>query len=163
MIFRQTSFNDFLFFSRGTSLSFTGYNLYHNLSFHIYTHVNSCHNEDEPFLVTSILNQNSLMNADLLYSLVLTNDFICSSMWFRRILWYTIYAIYPTCATPTTQSLTDLIVTSKVNLVSKSGALPLGLSDHCLTYQTLRLNSERHPPKITQIRNFNNKDFRTDI
>ena len=72
----------------------------------------------------------------------------------------------PTCVTPTTQSLIDLIVTTKVNLVGKSGALPLGLSDHCLTYATLKLNSKRPPPKIIQTRNFkhfNDKDFKTDI
>ena len=60
----------------------------------------------------------------------------------------------------------DLIVTTKVNLVGKSGALPLGLSDHCLTYATLKLKSKRPPPKIIQTRNFkhfNDKDFKTDI
>ena len=72
----------------------------------------------------------------------------------------------PTRVTPTTQSLIDLIVTTKVNLVGKSGALPLGLSDHCLTYATLKLKSKRPPPKIIQTRNFkhfNDKDFKTDI
>ena len=72
----------------------------------------------------------------------------------------------PTRVTPTTQSLIDLIVTTKVNLVGKSGALPLGLSDHWLTYATLKLKSKRPPPKIIQTRNFkhfNDKDFKTDI
>ena len=40
----------------------------------------------------------------------------------------------PTRVTPTTQSLIDLIATTKVNLVGKSGSLPLGLSDHCTSY-----------------------------
>ena len=61
----------------------------------------------------------------------------------------------PTCVTRTTQSLIDLIMTTKVNLVGKSGALPLGLSDHCLTYATLKLNSKRPPVKISQTRNLN--------
>ena len=72
----------------------------------------------------------------------------------------------PTRVTPTTQSLIDLIATTKVNLVGKSGALPLGLSDHCLIYATLKLNSKRPPPKIIWTRNFkhfNDKDFKTDI
>ena len=72
----------------------------------------------------------------------------------------------PTWVTLTTQSLIDLIVTTKVSLVGKSGALSLRLSDHCLTYATLKLNSKRPPPKIIRIRNFkhfNDKDFKTDI
>ena len=59
-----------------------------------------------------------------------------------------------TRVTPTTQPLIDLIVTTKVNLVGKSRALPLGLSDHCLTYATLKLKSKRSPPKIIRTRNF---------
>ena len=39
----------------------------------------------------------------------------------------------PTRVTPSTQSLIDLNVTTKVNLVGKFRALPLGLSDHCIT------------------------------
>ena len=72
----------------------------------------------------------------------------------------------PNRVTPTTQSLIDLIVTTKVNLVGKSGVLPLGLSDHCLTYATLKLKSKRPPLKIIRTRNFkhfNDKDFKTDI
>ena len=47
----------------------------------------------------------------------------------------------PTRVTPTTQSLIDLIVTTKVNLVGKSGALPLG-------YQITVLPSPRMPRHI---------------
>jgi len=59
----------------------------------------------------------------------------------------------PTSVTLTTQSSIDLIVTTKVNLVSKTGVLPLGLSDHCLIYATIKLNSENPAPKNIRTRN----------
>ena len=45
-------------------------------------------------------------------------------------------------------------MTTKVNLVSKTGVLPLGLSDHCLIYATLKLNSENPAPTNIRTTNF---------
>ncbi|CAH3133336.1 unnamed protein product, partial [Porites lobata] len=54
----------------------------------------------------------------------------------------------PTRITYTTKSLIDLIVTTKVDVVRCTGVMPLGISDHCLVYATLKLGSKRPPPKI---------------
>jgi len=72
----------------------------------------------------------------------------------------------PTRVTPTTKSLIDLIVTTKVNLIRQSGVTPLGISDHGLVYATLKLTNKRPPPKIIRVRNFkhfNVEAFKTDI
>ena len=45
----------------------------------------------------------------------------------------------PTRITSTTESLIDLIVTTKTNMIRKSSVLPLGISDHCLVFATLKL------------------------
>ena len=71
-----------------------------------------------------------------------------------------------TRVTPTTQSLIDLIVTTKTELVRKTGVLPLGISDHSLIHATLRLTSKIPPPKVIKIRNFkhfNADNFKADI
>jgi len=34
-------------------------------------------------------------------------------------------------------TLIDFIVTTKLDLINRKGVLPLGISDHCLTYATL--------------------------
>ena len=62
----------------------------------------------------------------------------------------------PTRITYTTKSLIDLIVTTKVDVVRCTGVMPLGISDHCLVYATLKLGSKRPPPKIIRTRNFKN-------
>ena len=72
----------------------------------------------------------------------------------------------PTCITYTTKSLIDLIVTTKVDVVRCTGVMPLGISDHCLVYATLKLGSKRPPPKIIRTRNFKNfnaANFKADI
>lgn len=72
----------------------------------------------------------------------------------------------PTRITYTTKSLIDLIVTTKVDVVRCTGVMPLGISDHCLVYATLKLGSKRPPPKIIRTRNFKNfnaPNFKADI
>ena len=72
----------------------------------------------------------------------------------------------PTRITYTTKSLIDLIVTTKVDVVRCTGVMPLGISDHCLVYATLKLGSKRPPPKIIRTRNFKNfnaANFKADI
>ena len=62
--------------------------------------------------------------------------------------------------------LIDLILTTKDHLVRSTGVVPLGISDHCLVYTTLKLTSKRPPPKIIHVRNFKNfnkTDFMTDV
>ena len=44
----------------------------------------------------------------------------------------------PTRITYTTKSLIDLIVTTKVDVVRCTGVMPLGISDHCLVFATLK-------------------------
>lgn len=47
-----------------------------------------------------------------------------------------------------------------------TGVMPLGISDHCLVYATLKLGSKRPPPKINRTRNFKNfnaTNFKADI
>ena len=47
-----------------------------------------------------------------------------------------------------------------------TGVMPLGISDHCLVYATLKLGSKRPPPKIIRTRNFKNfnaANFKADI
>ena len=71
-----------------------------------------------------------------------------------------------TRVTPKTQSLIDLIVTTKPELVRMTGVMPLGISDHSMVYATLRLANKRPPPKVIKIRNFNrfNEDnYKADI
>ena len=72
----------------------------------------------------------------------------------------------PTRITYTTKSPIDLIVTTKVDVVRCTGVMPLGISDHCLVYATLKLGSKRPPPKIIRTRNFKNfnaANFKADI
>ncbi|PFX14301.1 Tyrosine kinase receptor Cad96Ca [Stylophora pistillata] len=72
----------------------------------------------------------------------------------------------PTRITSSTESLIDLIVTTKANMVRQCGVLPLGISDHSLVYAALKLKSKRPPSKIVRSRNFkrcNIQDFKKDI
>ena len=71
----------------------------------------------------------------------------------------------PTRLTPQKETLIDLIVTTRPELKTK-GVLPLGISDHCLIYASLKLRKGRPPPRIITIINFkhfNAKDFQTDL
>ena len=67
----------------------------------------------------------------------------------------------PIRITFTTKSLIDLILTTKVDVVRCAGVMPLGISDHCLVYATLKLGSKRPPLKIIRTRNF--KNFKADM
>ena len=72
----------------------------------------------------------------------------------------------PTRITPGSSMLIDLIVTKKPDLINRKGALPLGISDHCLIYATLNLKHRRPPPKAINVRNYKQfqvEQFRADI
>ena len=71
--------------------------------------------------------------------------------------------IEPTRITYITKSLIDLVLTTKVDVVRCTGVMPLGISDHCLVYATLKLGSKRPPPKIISTRNFDAAIFKADI
>ena len=56
-----------------------------------------------------------------------------------------------TRVTQTSCSLLDLIATTRKDLISTSGAFPLGISDHNLVYATMRLkNKDRHLKMLRQ-------------
>ena len=66
----------------------------------------------------------------------------------------------------TSSTLLDLIVTTRKDLVSTSGAFPLGISDHNLIYATIRLKNKRPQPNIIRTRNCKKIDvekFKHDI
>ena len=72
----------------------------------------------------------------------------------------------PTRVTPTCESLIDLIVTSKKELIHSSGVFHLGISDHSLIHASIRLTRKRPPAKIIKTRNyknFNESKFQQDI
>ena len=72
----------------------------------------------------------------------------------------------PTRVTPTCESLIDLIVTSKKELIHSSGVFHLGISDHSLIHASIRLTQKRPPAKIIKTRNyknFNEANFQQDI
>ena len=72
----------------------------------------------------------------------------------------------PTRVTPTCESLIDLIVTSKKELIHSSGVFHLGISDHSLIHASIRLTRKRPPAKIIKTRNykkFNESNFQQDI
>ena len=62
----------------------------------------------------------------------------------------------PTRVTPTCESLIDLIVTSKKELIHSSGVFHLGISDHSLIHASIRLSRKRPPAKIIKTRNYKN-------
>ena len=71
-----------------------------------------------------------------------------------------------TRVTPTSNTLIDLIVTTRKDLVRNAGSYPLCISDHNLVYAVVRLVCKRPPPKFVQSRNYhklNVKDFKRDI
>ena len=54
----------------------------------------------------------------------------------------------PTRSTMESSTLIDLIVTTRIDLVSTMGVFPLGISDHDLIYATLRLKSKRPSARV---------------
>jgi len=71
-----------------------------------------------------------------------------------------------TRTTITSRTLIDLIVTTRKDRISISGAFPLGISDHDLIYATIRLKNKRTPPKYIRTRDYKKLDpekFRDDI
>ena len=71
-----------------------------------------------------------------------------------------------TRTTITSRTLIDLIVTTRKDLISNSGAFPLGISDHDLIYATIRLKNKRPSPKHIRTRDCKKRDpdkFRYDI
>ena len=68
--------------------------------------------------------------------------------------------------TPTSNMLTDLIVTTCKDLVRNAGSYPLGISDHNLIYAVIRLVCKRPPLKFVQSHNYNKlneKNFKRDM
>lgn len=68
--------------------------------------------------------------------------------------------------TQTTSTLIDLIVTTRRDLISKCGVIPLGISDHNLVCGTMKLKNNRAPPKYIKTRDYkklNVENFRQDI
>ena len=61
----------------------------------------------------------------------------------------------PTRLTPQTETLIDLIVTTRPELINIKGVFPLGISDHCLIYASLKLRKGRPLPRIITIRILN--------
>ena len=64
------------------------------------------------------------------------------------------------------RTLIDLIVTTRKDLISISGAFPLGISDHDLIYANIRLKNKRPPPKHIRTRDYKKIDpekFRGDV
>ena len=63
-------------------------------------------------------------------------------------------------------TLIDLIVTTRIDLVSTTGVFPLGPSDHDFIYATLRLKNKRPRPRVIKVRDFKKMDserFKSDI
>ena len=72
----------------------------------------------------------------------------------------------PTRNTMQSSTPIDLIVTTRIDLVSTTGAFPLGISDHDLIYATLRLKNKRPPSRVIKVRDFKKIDlerFKFDI
>ncbi|PFX19090.1 hypothetical protein AWC38_SpisGene16535 [Stylophora pistillata] len=60
--------------------------------------------------------------------------------------------------TLTSRTLIDLIVTTRKDSFGITGAFPLGISDHNLTYANLRLKNKRPSPKFITTRNYRRWD-----
>ena len=57
-----------------------------------------------------------------------------------------------TRSTITATSLIDLIVTTRKDVITSPGVFPMGISDHDLTYASIRLKNKRPPPKFLKTR-----------
>ena len=71
-----------------------------------------------------------------------------------------------TRTTITSRTLIDLIITTWKYLISISGAIPLGISDHDLIYANIRPKNKRPPPKHIRARDYRKLDpekFRGDV
>jgi len=72
----------------------------------------------------------------------------------------------PARVTPTCESLIDLIVTTKNDLIQSSEVFHFGISDHSGIYASIRLRGKWPPAKIIKTRNyknFNESSFQRDI
>ena len=72
----------------------------------------------------------------------------------------------PTRNTMESSTPIDLIVTTRTDLVSVMGVLPLGISDHDLIYAPVHLKNKRPPPRVIKVKDFKKMDlerFKSDI
>ena len=67
--------------------------------------------------------------------------------------------------TPTSNTLIDLIATTRKDLIRNAGSYPLGISDHNLVYAVAKIACKHPPPKFVQTRNctLNEKSFKRDM
>ena len=72
----------------------------------------------------------------------------------------------PTRNTVESSSLIDLVVTTRLDLVSTMGVFPLRISDHDLIYATIRLKNIRLPSRVIKVRDSKKmylERFKSDI
>ena len=58
--------------------------------------------------------------------------------------------------TPKSATLIDLILTNRLENISRSGVIHLGISDHSLVYAVRKFTLPKGRQKIRQVRNFKN-------
>ena len=63
-----------------------------------------------------------------------------------------------TRVTETSSTLIDVIMTSSIDLVERSGVLKSHISDHYLVYALLRLKISKPPPSYVKVRSYKNYD-----
>ena len=72
----------------------------------------------------------------------------------------------PTRAAPDSVSLLDLIVTNRPSVISHSGVLSCGLSDHDMVYCVQKLHCKKFPSEVKMFRtctNYNPQKFCNDL
>ena len=74
----------------------------------------------------------------------------------------------PTRTTSTTSTIIDHVMTNRPEIITCSGVIPCGISDHDALYliRNVRAPKLKVPPKFTNVRNykqFNIKDFQSDL
>ena len=72
----------------------------------------------------------------------------------------------PTRNTVESSTLIDLVVTTRLDLVSTTEVFPLGISDHDLIYATIRLKNIRLPARVIKVRDSKKmylERFKSDI
>ena len=62
------------------------------------------------------------------------------------------------CVTETSSTLNDVIMTSSIDLVERSGVLKSHISDHYLVYALLKLKISKPPPSNVKVRSYKNCD-----
>lgn len=65
----------------------------------------------------------------------------------------------PTRITQKTQTLIDLFITSKKELIQESGVIHLGISDHSLIYGVYKILVEKEKPVFKKVKNFKGMDL----